>query len=67
MAWTTIAHLMNVHSYKSNVEVSESMKSYYWYEFNTDTWFINEWWDVGIFCYNEQSLAFGLIAGTDID
>ena len=66
-SWNTISQLIELQSYNTNLEISLAMEAYNWYEFNTDSWFINEWCDFGIFCQNIKTGQFGLLAGTDTD
>ncbi|MCT4637457.1 MAG: DUF6183 family protein [Bacteroidales bacterium] len=65
--WSTIGQLIGLSDFNTNSEVSVLMEAYKWYEFNTDSWFINEWCDFGIFCRNKDTGQFGLLAGTDTD
>jgi len=66
-AWKSIHKLMEGQGMQSNLITSEKMKEFEWVEFNTDDWFINEIFDLGLICYHANTFAFGLIAGTDTD
>ncbi len=65
--WKSIHRMVSDLPFESNEQTSELIKEYSWFEFNTDTWFINEWCDFGLICINHTTLEFGLIGGTDTD
>lgn len=66
-SWDTVSHLIGLPDYSSNKSLSEAMDTFNWHEFNTDTWFINEWCDFGICCLQPATGTFGWLAGTDTD
>ena len=66
-SWLTISQLIEKPIFRINSEISSAMDKYNWYEFNTDSWFINEWCDFGIYCQNIETGNFGLLAATDTD
>ena len=52
--------------FQSCMQAESKIKQYKWYEFNTDSWFHNEWVDLGILGINELNKEFGILAASDM-
>lgn len=65
--WKTLNSMISNTKFISSKETQNKIKENKWYEFNTNSWFINEWLDLGIITINEKSKEFGIIAATDTD
>jgi hypothetical protein len=68
MAWESIHQMMTADPMPNSItDIAAAMDSFTWYEFNTDKWFINEIWDLGVMCIAKENGDFGLVAGSSTD
>lgn len=65
--WKSIHKMTGGQAFESNLITFDRMKTFHWVEFNTDAWFINEVFDLGIIGYHPDTFEFGFIVGTDTD
>lgn len=66
--WNTLRTLFQCPSIFPVEDVAHAMRRASWWEFNTDTWFYNDWLDLGLAAtwVNDQGrIQFGILAATD--
>lgn len=69
-AWNTLRTLLQCPLVFPVEDVAHVMQQASWWEFNTDTWFYNDWLDLGLaatWVNDEGRTQFGILAATDTD
>ena len=69
-AWKAMRQLLQCPAQASIATIEEAMLAATWWEFNTDTWFVNSWLDLGLaatWVGNNGRIHFGVLAATDTD
>ena len=69
-AWNTLRTLLQCPPKLPIESVAQHLRQANWWEFNTDTWFYNDWLDLGLaatWVNNQGRIQFGILAATDTD